>query len=707
MLRIFLVILRPNSYKYGEGPRMKKRKQTNRLIHETSPYLVQHAHNPVDWYPWGEEALARSKKEDKPILLSIGYSSCHWCHVMEKESFENEAIAEVMNQRFVNIKVDREERPDLDELYMNAVQVLTGSGGWPMTVFLTPALIPFHGGTYFPPEDRGGMPGFAKILAVVSDYYRSHRGEVEKMEAQLQNALHQIAEIHPSQEAISDKVLSKAFDALERQFDPIYGGFGKAPKFPGSMALSFLLRYWKRTGSKKALEMVENTLEKMAKGGIYDHLGGGFHRYSVDERWLIPHFEKMLYDNALLSKTYVEAYQATQKVRYRRVGEEILNYALCEMKSPEGGFYSTQDADSEGEEGKFYVWTREEIRKVLGKEAETPFCAYYGVGAEGNFQGGSSVLSIASTFENVSQLYGVPVEELEKLLEEGRKKLYAAREKRVRPGRDEKILTSWNGLMISSFADGFRGTGKREYLEGAIGAARFILQEMRKDGHLTRVFNKGNSRVAGYSEDYAFLIQALIDLYEATFEMGWLREAEDLNRRMIDQFWDERNGGFFFAGTENESLITRSKNPYDNAIPSANSTAVSNLIRLGYLTGEESLKRKAERILRLFHSFLDQHPSGFTQMVSSLSFFLDPQEIGIIGSKNDVKTKSMLKEISLAYLPNKILSLKDPHDPVEGNWFPFLKEKGSQDVPIAFVCKGFTCLPPVKNAKELKKILER
>ena len=682
-----------------------EQRYTNRLIHETSPYLLQHAHNPVDWYPWGEEALARSKKEDKPILLSIGYSSCHWCHVMEKESFENEAIAETMNQRFINIKVDREERPDLDELYMNAVQVITGSGGWPMTVFLTPDLIPFHAGTYFPPEDRGGMPGFAKILVVVSDYYHSRRGEVEKMETQLKNALLQIAEIHPSQETASDRVLSKAFDAFESQFDPIYGGFGKAPKFPASMALSFLLRHWKSTGSKKALEMAEKTLEKMAGGGIYDHLGGGFHRYSVDERWLIPHFEKMLYDNALLSRTYFEAYQVTQKERYRRVGEETLNYVLREMKGPEGGFYSTQDADSEGQEGKFYVWTRDEIKKVLGKERGTPFCAYYGVATEGNFEGGRSVLNISSTFENVSQLYGIPVEELGKLLEEGRQKLYAEREKRVRPGRDEKILTSWNGLMISSLVDGFRVTGNEKYLKGAVQGAHFIIQEMSKDGHLLRVFSKGKARVKGYSEDYAFVIQPLIDLYEATFETEWLGEADELNRKMVDQFWDEKNGGFFFTGKENESLIARSKSPYDNAIPSANSIAVSNLIRLSYLTGEESLKQKAEQILHLFHSFLEQHPSGFAQMLSGLSFFLSPQEIGVVGSRNDPRTKSMLKKIYLTYLPNRILSLRDPQEPIEGSWFPFLREKGNQEAPTTFVCKGFTCLPPVRNEKELKKVL--
>lgn len=682
-------------------------KYTNRLIHETSPYLLQHAHNPVEWYPWGEEALSRARKEDRPILLSIGYSSCHWCHVMEKESFENEAVAAVMNQRFISIKVDREERPDLDELYMNAVQVMTGSGGWPMTVFLTPDLVPFHAGTYFPPEDRGGMPGFPKVLAVVSDYYRSHRGEVEKMEKQLKDALHQIAEIVPSEEAVSDQVLSKAFDALESQFDPFYGGFGKAPKFPSSMGLSFLLRYWKSAGSKKALEMVEKTLEKMANGGIYDHLGGGFHRYSVDERWLIPHFEKMLYDNALLSRTYFEAYQATGKERYRHVGEEILDYVFREMKSPEGGFYSTQDADSEGEEGKFYVWSRNEIKEVLGKEKATPFCAYYGVATEGNFEGETSVLNIASTLEKVSQLYGIPVADLEKMLEEGRQKLYVKREKRVKPDRDEKILTSWNGLMISGFVDGFKVTGNGEYLNGAKEAVRFVLRKLRKDGDLMRVFHRGESRVKGYSEDYAFFIQALIDLYEATFETEWLNEAEDLNRRMISQFWDEKKGGFFFAGKENEPLIARSKNPYDNAIPSANSVAVFNLTRLGYLIGEESFKSKAEEILHLFHNFLEQHPSGFSQMVSGLSFFLNPQEIGIIGPRKDMKTQSMLKEIYLAYLPNKILSLRDPQEPIQGKWFPFLTEKENPGVPTAFVCKGFTCLPPVKSEEELKKILGR
>ena len=680
-------------------------KHTNRLIHETSPYLLQHAHNPVDWHPWGEEALSRAKKEDKPILLSIGYSSCHWCHVMEKESFENEAIAKIMNDHFVNIKVDREERPDLDEIYMNAVQVMTGSGGWPMTVFLTPDLVPFHAGTYFPPEDRGGMPGFPKVLVTVSDYYRTHHQEVSNMAAQMKSTLQQIVEIVPSKESMEEKTLSNAFENLERQFDPNDGGFGGAPKFPSSMALSFLLRYWKRTDTRKALGMVEMTLEKMANGGIWDQLGGGFHRYSVDDRWLIPHFEKMLYDNALLSRTYFEAYQATRKKRYQQVGEEILQYVLREMKSPEGGFYSTQDADSEGEEGKFYVWTRDQVREILGPEEGTAFSAYYGVTPHGNFEEGKSVLHVASTLEKISELYGTPIPDLKVLLEKGRKKLFGEREKRIKPGRDEKVLTSWNSLMISSFVDGFKVTGEEKYLGGAKEAARFILQEMKKDGDLMRVFRKGRCRLKGYAEDYAFFIQALTDLYEATFEIDWLQEADELNRRMIRQFWDEGRGGFFFSGKENESLIAQSKSPYDNAIPSSNSVAVFNLLRLGYLTGEDSLKQKAEQILRLFYKFLSEHPAGFAHMLSGFSFFIGPEEVGIVGSKNDPRTQLMVKEIYLAFLPNKILSFKDPKEEIKGNWLPFLKDVKVAGAPAAFICKGFTCLPPARDEKELRKIL--
>jgi uncharacterized protein YyaL (SSP411 family) len=684
---------------------VKEFKHTNQLVHETSPYLLQHAHNPVDWYPWGEEALNRAKSEDKPILLSIGYSACHWCHVMERECFEDGAIAQTMNERFVNIKVDREERPDLDEIYMNAAQVMTGGGGWPLNVFLTPDLIPFHAGTYFPPEDRGEMPGFQKILKIVSDYYQTHRGEVSKINTQLRQTLHEITHMVPSQVDLDLDVLTKAYDALEKQFDPSYGGFGRAPKFPSSLALSFLLRYWKRAASDHALEMVEATLQKMANGGIYDQLGGGFHRYSVDERWLVPHFEKMLYDNALLTGNYCEAYQVTGRERYRRIAEEILNYVLREMTSPRGGFYSAQDADSEGEEGKFYVWTRDQIKKVLGKDEGTPFCAYYGVTPQGNFEGRSSILHVASSLEKVSELYGLTSEALGALLEEGRRKLLAERDRRVKPNRDDKVLVSWNGLMISGFVDGYRVTSNAAYLEGATKAARFILGEMMKGNLLMRTHNQGQSRLKAYSEDYAFFIQALIDLYEVSFDIEWLKQADRLNGEMIRQFWDEEAGGFFFTGKENEPLIAQSKNPYDNVLPSPNSVGVFNLIRLGYLTGDESLKQKAERTLRLFYRFLSEHPAGFSHMLSGLIFFSSPEEIGIIGSREDEKTNALLRAVHLTYLPNRVLNLRDPRVSVGEKWFPFLADKGAQDVPIAYVCKEFTCLPPAMDEQTLRKIL--
>ncbi len=693
----------------------KRSKHSNRLIRETSPYLLQHAHNPVDWYPWGEEALNRARKENKPILLSIGYSSCHWCHVMERESFENEAVAKIMNDRFISIKVDREERPDLDEIYMNAIQMMTGSGGWPMTVFLTPDLVPFHGGTYFPPEDRGGMPGFSKVLIAVSDYYRTHEEEVGKVTEQMRSALHQIAEIasagkslvrKPSgRESSDEKILSNAYESLERQFDPHHGGFGGAPKFPSSMALSFLLRYWKRTGNEKALEMVRLTLEKMADGGIYDHLGGGFHRYSVDDHWLIPHFEKMLYDNALLSRTYFEAFQATRRERFRQVGEEILDYVLRDMTSPQGGFYSTEDADSEGREGKFYVWRRDRIEEILGKEEGAAFSSYYGATPGGNFEEGESILHIDSSFEEVSGSCGISIPRLKSLIEKGRKRLFSEREKRVRPGRDDKILTSWNGLMISGFVAGYKATGDEKYLNAAKKAARFILEEMRKDGLLVRVFAGGKSRLKGYSEDYAFFIQALIDLYEATFEMDWLREANDLNETMIRQFWDEGDGGFFFSGKENEVLVARSKSPYDNAVPSSNSVAVFNLLKLGHLTGEDSLKEKAEKILRLFSKFLSEHPSGFSQMLSGFSFFLGPEEVGIVGSRDDSPTRSMAREVHLSYLPDSILSFRDLKEPTDGDWLPFLRNVKVAGAPAVFVCRNFTCLPPARDEEELRRVL--
>lgn len=595
---------------------------TNRLIHEASPYLLQHAHNPVDWYPWGEEALSRAKNEDKPILLSVGYSSCHWCHVMEKECFENEAIARIMNERFINIKVDREERPDLDELYMKALQLMTGSGGWPMTLFLTPDLIPFHGGTYFPPEDRMGLPGFRRVLMIVSDYYRTRRGEVTRMETQMKSALREAIRIIPSQKELDPAVFSKAFELMKNQFDPTHGGFGKAPKFPNPLILTFLLRFWKRTGNKEALKMVERTLEKMSEGGIYDHLGGGFHRYSVDEQWLIPHFEKMLYDNALLSQLYFETYQATRKEKYRRIGEEILFYILREMSHAEGGFYSAQDADSEGEEGKFYLWTKEEIKNILGEEREKLFSAYYGVTPRGNFERGKNILYITSSIEEISREFKLSPSELKRSLKEAQKILFAERERRIRPHRDEKIITSWNGLMISGFVYGFIATEDRVYLQAAQKAARFILERMLMGTDLMRLFYHGRVQGEGFSEDYAFFIQALLDLYEATLEREYLIKAYELNEVMINRFWDNETGGFFFTDREVLPMVGRSKNPYDQVIPSPNSVAVMNLLRLGSLKKDDSMKKKSEKILRLFYDFLLESPLGFSHLLSSFLFFL-------------------------------------------------------------------------------------
>jgi len=601
-------------------------KYTNRLIHEVSPYLLEHAHNPVDWYPWGQEAISRAKKEDKPILLSIGYSSCHWCHVMRKECFENESIAKIMNEHFVNIKVDREERPDLDEIYINAVQLMTGSGGWPLTVFLTPNLVPFHGGTYFPPEDRGGRIGFPKLLLIISEYYQTHRKEVEKMEIQMKDTLQKIFDIAPTKRSLDRSVIMKAYNFFENRFDSLNGGFDKAPKFPNPTILSFLLRYWEKTGNQKALHMVEFTLDRMARGGIRDHLGGGFHRYSVDDRWMIPHFEKMLYDNALLSKIYFETYQATKKRAFLEVGEEILNYILREMTSFEGGFFSAQDADTEGQEGKFFLWTKDQIKDLLGNEKGTIFSAYFGVASKGNFEKGANILYIANPPEKVSKLYGISIPDLNQLIEEGRRILFLEREKRIKPRVDEKIITSWNGLMISGFVEGFKVTGNKLFLDIARRAENFITEQMAKVGYLPRIFIHGKNVGKGFSEDYAFFIQALLDLYEVTSEAKYLKVAQEMNEKMIKQFWDDQNGGFFFNGTENELLIARSKNPYDHVIPSANSVSIFNLLRLAYLRGDESLKKRAEKILMLFYNMLSEYPSGFSHMLAGLSLFLNIME---------------------------------------------------------------------------------
>jgi uncharacterized protein len=671
---------------------MNEYRFTNALINETSPYLLQHAHNPVQWRPWGEEALLKAKKEDKPILLSIGYSACHWCHVMEHESFEDEEIAKLMNDHFVNIKVDREERPDLDAIYMAAVQLITGQGGWPMTVFLTPDQVPFYCGTYFPKEDRYGMPGFRRILMHLAQAYR------EKKESLNGNAEMIVAELRKSPieaeipEKLSVEILTNAASALAAGFDSQNGGFGAAPKFPPSMALSFLMR----SDNEKFLQIINLTLEKMACGGIYDQIGGGFHRYSVDAQWLVPHFEKMLYDNALLSRAYLDAFLITKKDLYRRMSSETLDYVAREMISPEGGFYSSQDADSEGKEGTFFLWTKSEVKSILGPEDAELFCRYYGISEEGNFEG-ENILHIPRSFNTVARLNNADEEQLLKIIQRGRQKLFHVRERRSKPGRDEKILTAWNGLMLRSFAEAANSLDSSSYRRIAVRNAEFLLSKLCRNGRLLRSYKDGHAKFNGYLEDYAFLIDGLISLYEATFDLRWLREAERLADLMVELFWDRQNGGFFFTSADHESLILRPKDFYDNATPSGNSVAAGALLKLWKLTGEARWSRHAVTILEKAARLMSAHPSAFPQLLCALDFFLGKsKEIAIIGDPCDENAKDLLREIFHAYLPNKVVACG-----MGGGLF-LLKNKPQIDgMATAYVCEGFACTAPVTNPKDL------
>jgi len=529
----------------------------NHLINETSPYLLQHAHNPVDWYPWGDEAFEKARRENKPVLLSVGYSACHWCHVMAHESFENDQIAELMNEHFVNIKVDREERPDLDQIYMNAVQMMTHHGGWPMTVFLTPEAVPFYGGTYFPPQDRYNMPGFPRVLLGVADAYRNQQDEIRETGKALVNELRRLSDSGGSDHPIEPELLDAAYAGIAKGYDAINGGFGGAPKFPPAMTLEFLLRTHARTGNGDALEMVSHTCTKMANGGMYDQLGGGFHRYATDARWLIPHFEKMLYDNALLSRLYLHYFQVGGDAFARGTAEGILDYVVREMTHPDGGFYSTQDADSEGHEGKFFVWDIDGIRKTLGGRDAEIFASYYNITESGNFEG-KNILNITRSLEEVAAAQGIAESDLLASLKESKHKLFDLREQRVKPDRDEKILTAWNGLMMASFAEAGVILRRPDYTDAARRNAEFVLSNLRRDGTLLRTWKDGVAKFNAYLEDYAFLVEGLVTLFETTGEFRWLKEALALTERMIEEFWDEDGGGFFFTGKSHEDLIVRS-----------------------------------------------------------------------------------------------------------------------------------------------------
>ena len=662
-------------------------KFTNRLIDETSPYLLQHAHNPVDWYPWGAEAFERANAEDKPVLVSIGYSACHWCHVMEHESFEDSAVAAVQNEHFINIKVDMEERPDVDQIYMNFVQLTTGRGGWPMNVFLTPDKRPFYGGTYFPPAPRYGMPSWQQILISISEAYKNKRDELETSANNIVTELKRMSVVEAATGTLSTDMLDAAQASFVRTFDTVNGGFGGAPKFPAAMSLEFLLRYHHRTGDDMALSIVTHSLDKMANGGIYDQLGGGFHRYTVDAIWLVPHFEKMLYDNAQLARVYLHAFQVTGNEFYKRITIETLEYIRREMLDASGGFYSTQDADSEGEEGKFFVWSVEEIGEILGNDAEE-FCEYYDVTAGGNFEG-HNILNVKNPVAIA------PGSDL-------KQKLFDVREKRIKPGRDEKVLTSWNGLMLAAFADAAGVLGNDDYLQIAKRNAEFLMAEMQNGGRLYRTWKDGAAKLNGYVEDYANVADGLIVLYQVSGEVKYLSEAKRLADLMITEFWDEDNGGFFFTSNDHEELVVRNKDFYDNATPSGNSVAADVLLRLAKLTGDDKYDRFAVSVLRLAASQIRRHAQGFGRALSALEFHLGKtKEIVVIGEKGNEMEQDILRR----YLPDAVTVLSSDTN-ADANTVPLVKDRGMLDGKTAvYVCEDFVCQRPVTEVEELDDLL--
>lgn len=679
---------------------------TNRLVHETSPYLLQHAHNPVDWYPWDEEALRRAREENRPILLSIGYSACHWCHVMAHESFENEAIADLMNRHFVCVKVDREERPDLDAIYMAATLAMNqGQGGWPMTVFLTPDLQPFFAGTYFPPRDGLGRAGFPTILSRIAQVWRKQPDDVRTQAADITDQLRESARpLLPMPVGRAD--ITAAVAHFVSTFDPAFGGFSSAPKFPAATALSLLLRHHRRTGDAHALQMVRTTLDAMAHGGIYDQIGGGFHRYSTDAHWLVPHFEKMLYDNALLARTYLEAFQVIGEPVYRRIATEVLDYVLREMTAPEGGFYSATDADSGGEEGKFYVWTPAEIAAILGKDDARVFCAYYDITESGNWEG-RSIPNIRRTSAQVAAKLGMGAEALQVSLDRARPQVYEARRRRVPPGLDDKILTAWNGLMMSAMAEGYRILDERRYCDAAARAADFLLRTLiGPDGRLLRTYRSGVAHLNAYLEDYACLCEGLIDLYEAGGDARYLHEAVRLAERLPTDFADDESGAFCTTSQDHEALILRHREGMDGATPSGNAVAASALARLSFHLARNDLRRAAERAIAAYGKQIADYPYAFAKSLVVADLLLEgPVELALIGRPGEAEYEALRREVGRQHLPNRIIA---HHDPAAGEpiGLPLVQGKGLVDGRAAlYICRNFTCQAPITDPAQVTETL--
>lgn len=677
----------------------------NRLINEKSPYLLQHANNPVNWYPWGDDAFNKARSEDKPIFLSIGYSTCHWCHVMEGESFEDHEVADLMNKTFVSIKVDKEERPDIDNIYMAVCQAMTGSGGWPLTIMMTPEKKPFFSATYIPKESKYGRMGMMDLIKKVDHLWETDKEALINSAEKLASGLQNIYE-GESGESIDDHVLEEAVRDLSSMFDDEYGGFGSAPKFPSPHNLLFLLRDYKKNNNKESLDMVTKTLDDMAMGGIFDHIGYGFHRYSTDRKWLLPHFEKMLYDQAMIAMAYVEAYQAAQNDKYKITAERIFEYVINDMKAKEGAFYSAEDADSEGVEGKFYVWTADEIRKVLNVyDAELAIKAY-GIKDKGNFRD-----------EATGKLEGLNILHLEQEIEDTlkprldnvRTQLKAIRDKRVRPLRDEKILTDWNGLMIGALAKAGRVFDNEEYVKTARMAADFFISSIKENGRLLHRYIEGEWNFSGNIDDYAFLTFGLIELYEATFDVKYLKEAFSLNKEAMELFWDDSKGGFYFTPKDGENIIIRTKEVYDGAIPSGNSIALLNLIRLSRISGDTKFESYVSDLEKAFSRTIEGAPLGYTAFLSGIEYLLGKSyEIVICGDRNSKDTKNMIRALNKEFIPNKVVifnPINEDNSEIT-KIAPYVKdEKAVQGKATAYICKNFACGMPITDVNEMIKIL--
>jgi uncharacterized protein YyaL (SSP411 family) len=691
-------------------------RKANRLIKEKSPYLLQHAYNPVDWYPWCDEAFQKAAEERKPIFLSIGYSTCHWCHVMEKESFEDADVAGLMNRNFVSIKVDREERTDLDHVYMTVCQMLTGSGGWPLTIVMTPEKKPFFAATYIPKETRFGRVGMMELIPRIQQLWSTRHEEVVESAEKIMVAL-QSTEEESAGDVLGETVLGQAYEELAARFDEETGGFSKAPKFPSPHNFLFMLRYWKRSGNEKALQMVEKTLRAMRRGGIYDQIGYGFHRYSTDNEWLVPHFEKMLYDQATLALAYLETYQATGGNVYGNTAREIFTYVLRDMRAPEGGFYSAEDADSEGVEGKFYVWEEREIRQVLEKAEADVVTRWFSIQPDGNFaeegtgtKTGANILHLGRSMSDLASEFDTSAAQLEDRIASAGKALFETRERRVHPHKDDKVLTDWNGLMIAALARGARVLGDQAYARAAGEAAKFILTRMRRpDGRLLHRYRDGEAEITAHLDDYVFLIWGLIELYESTFDAGYLKTALDLNGDMMRHYWDERRGGLFFTPDDGEPLIVRKKEIYDGAIPSGNSVALNNLLLLARMTGRHDLDEKAEKLVRAFSEQIEKMPSGYTQFLSSVDFEIGPaHEVVVVGVPGAADTEEMLRSLTKRYSPNQVTLFRpsDGETPEIDALAGFVKNHVMlEGKATVYVCRQFACKAPTTSVTEMLEMI--